>query len=123
MSSRRRFTSHSTQAATLSRLIRASRKRGQLAAVEHWRKYRRPALLRSVAKKTESLRWSRRLIEVLLEEMHVDDELEKLLGYQLQDLAHNRFPQAIAIACVLRHSWRADDFAEIVDRLGLGRKH
>ena len=124
MSSRQRLTSRTSKAPTIAhvRFRPASRTEKQLAAVRHWREYRRPALLRSVAKKTELLRWSTRLIEVLLDEMHVDDELEQLLGEPLRDVSRSRFPQAIAIGLVLRHSWRADDFAETVDRLGLVRK-
>jgi len=54
-----------------------------------------------------------------MEELHVDDTLEHLLGCPLHALERSRYAQAIAIALVWRHSWRADDFADIVSRLRL----
>ena len=70
------------------------------------------------------LRWSPSLMEVLLEELYVDDGLEGLLGKPPNELQVRQYPQAIAAALILRHSWRADDLACILERLGMtnGRK-
>lgn len=123
MSSRRRFTSRTAEAPAIAHLRnRDDSRRAQLAATERWRKDRRTALLRSLANDTNGLQWSELLLEVLMEELHVDDSLEHLLGCPLHSLGRSRYPQAIAIALALRHSWRADDFADIVRRLGIVRR-
>jgi hypothetical protein len=57
----------------------------------------------------------------LLEDLHVEDEVIELIG-NLDRLPVHRYPQAVAVALALRHSWRPDDFEELVDRLGLGNK-
>jgi len=56
---------------------------------------------------------------VLLEELYVDDGLEGLLGKSPNELQVRRYPQAVAVALILRHSWRADDLACILARLGV----
>ena len=63
-------------------------------------------------------------MEVLLEELYVDDGLEELLGKSPSELQVRQYPQAVAAALILRHSWRADDLACILERLGMtnGRK-
>jgi hypothetical protein len=58
-------------------------------------------------------------MEVLLEELYADDGLEKLLGNSPSELQVRQYPQAVALALVLRHSWRADDLACILARLGV----
>ena len=60
----------------------------------------------------------------VLEELYVDDGLEGLLGKPPNELQVRQYPQAIAAALILRHSWRADDLACILKRLGMtnGRK-
>ena len=58
-------------------------------------------------------------MEVLLEELYADDGLEELLGTPPDKLRVRQYPQAVAVALILRHSWRADDLACILERLGL----
>jgi hypothetical protein len=58
-------------------------------------------------------------MKVLLEELYVDDGLEELLGKPSNKLQTRQYPQAVAVALILRHSWRADDLACILQRLGL----
>jgi hypothetical protein len=77
--------------------------------------------LRSAVYATKALPWSARLLELLIEELYIDDSIDDLLGDHLRDLPTPRYPQAIAVALILRHSWRADDLACIVERLGLKR--
>ena len=64
------------------------------------------------------------MMEVLLEELYVDDGLEVLLGKSPSELQVRQYPGAVAAALILRHSWRADDLACILERLGMtnGRK-
>jgi hypothetical protein len=63
-------------------------------------------------------------MEALLEELYVDDGLERLLGKSPSELQIRQYPGAVAAALILRHSWRADDLACILERLGItnGRK-
>jgi hypothetical protein len=63
-------------------------------------------------------------MKVLLEELYVDDGLEGLLGKSPSELQIRQYPGAVAAALILRHSWRADDLACILERLGMtnGRK-
>jgi hypothetical protein len=61
------------------------------------------------------------LAELLFEELYVNDGLEELLGARVRGLQKRQYPQAIAMALILRHSWRADDLACILKRLGLRR--
>jgi len=84
-----------------------------------WRRQMRPELLRSTLDATNTLRWSPLLLEVLTEEMYVGDSLEELLGTPLRSLDEARYPQAVALALVLRHSWQPDDLKYVLERLGL----
>ena len=59
------------------------------------------------------------LIEALLEELYVDDRFEELLRRAPGELRSREYPQAIAVALILRHSWHPDDLACMVERLGL----
>ena len=58
-------------------------------------------------------------MKVLVEELYVDDGLEELLGKAPSRLQVRQYPQAVAVALILRHSWRADDLACILERLGM----
>jgi hypothetical protein len=75
--------------------------------------------MRSAVSATEGLRWSPALIEVLLEELYVDEAVQELLGKPTNELRGRDYPQAVAVALILRHSWRADDLASILERLGI----
>jgi hypothetical protein len=86
---------------------------------KRWREHARPRAVRSAVAATATLRWSQSLMEVLLEELYVDDGLEELLGKSPSQLPVRRYPQAVAVALILRHSWRADDLACILARLGV----
>jgi hypothetical protein len=58
------------------------------------------------------------LLTLLLEEMWMDEEFQALLGPP-RAIAVSRYPQAMAVALVLRHSWRRDDLRRMARRLGL----
>src|SRR6188472_1489131 len=79
------------------------------ATTKRWRRDVRPRAVRSAVSATASLRWSSSLMEVLLEELYVDDRLEELLGKSPTELRVRQYPQAVAAALILRHSWLADD--------------
>jgi hypothetical protein len=89
------------------------------ATTKRWRRDVRPRAVRSAVSATASLQWSPSLMEVLLEELYVDDGLEELLGKPPAELQLRQYPQAVAGALILRHSWRADDLACILARLGV----
>lgn len=93
------------------------------SSATRWRRETRPRLLRSAVAATESLRWSPALLGLLLEELYADDGLAELLGTHVEALDTRQYPQAIALALLLRHSWRPDDLASILDRLKLPRAH
>jgi hypothetical protein len=60
-------------------------------------------------------------VAVLIEELYIEEEFNALLG-DPEVLPRRRYPQAIALALVLRHSWRPDDLACILRRLRIRSK-
>lgn len=54
-----------------------------------------------------------------MEELHIGDSVAEFLGVPVRALNKRRYAQAIAIALILRHSWRADDLARTLKRLRL----
>jgi hypothetical protein len=125
MPPRQKLTSHRRAARTDKRQeLSTARPRRTITrptkvTTEHWRRVMRPNVVRDLVSATGSLRWSTTLIEVLLEELYEDYDIEKLLASAPRQLQHQQFPQAVALAVILRHSWRADDLASILERLGL----
>jgi hypothetical protein len=96
-------------------------KRPSGTTTKRWRQDVRPGIIEAAVAATESLKWSPGLIQLLLDELYVDDQIEKLLTKPPGKLRSRQYPQAIALALILRHSWRADDLAWIVNTLGLAR--
>ena len=88
-----------------------------------WRRDTRPAAVRAAVSATKTIRWTRPLIEAVLEELYVDDHFEELLGRASGDLRPAHYPQAIAVALILRHSWHPDDLACMLKRLKLRVDH
>ena len=87
-------------------------------SARRWRRDTRPRIVSAAVLATKALRWSPRLIEAVLEELYVDDHFEDLLGVP-GELQAPQFPQALAVALILRHSWHPDDLACILKRLAL----
>jgi hypothetical protein len=83
-----------------------------------WRTCVRPLLLTQLVERTRSLRWSPQLVELLLEELHISDDFDRLIG-QTADRSAAQYPQLLALALALRHSWCPQDFARVVRKLGL----
>ena len=83
-----------------------------------WRRLTRPAILENFLNHTRDLRWSRELIDLLLDELHVSDEFDDLIG-RVPPSAQVNYPQLVALALVLRYSWFPEDLARIIAEPGL----
>ena len=88
----------------------AATKRDDLA---DWRRLTRPVMLDDFLNQTRDLRWSRELIDLLLDELYVSDEFDDLIG-RVPPSAQVNYPQLVALAVVLRHSWYPEDLARII---------
>jgi len=86
--------------------------------LQDWRRRLRPQILHQLVEQSNDLPWSSRLITLLLSELHVGDEF-----YDLVDSAEQpgpqEYPQLIALALLLRHSWFPEDLADTAVWLGL----
>jgi ParB/RepB/Spo0J family partition protein len=90
----------------------------QRAAEERWRTELRSRALRLIASRTAKLPWSRGLIATLLDELNIDATFTELVG-RPAGLATRKYPQAIAVALSLRHSWRRDELVKFAKRFGV----
>lgn len=108
----------------LKPLERARRQRA--INIVEWRRTIRPAILRKATTATIGVDWSPALFATLLEELGENDGLESLLG-PIPNLELGAYPQAIALALILRHSWQPHrlrtilESLELVDRDSIGR--
>jgi hypothetical protein len=98
-----------------TRRTSSAARRDDLAA---WRRLTRPVILDDFLDRTRDLRWSRELIDLLLDELHVSDEFDDLIG-RVPPSAQANYPQLVALALVLRHSWFPEDLARIIAEPGL----
>ena len=64
---------------------------------------------------------SRGLLQALLEELHISDDFDVLVGRVARQPA-SQYPRLLAIALLLRHSWCPKDLARTATRLGLSRR-
>ena len=83
-----------------------------------WRNERRYQSLRVFAERSKQLKWAPSLLAFLLEELWTERELS-LFVEGLNRLPRSRYPQAVAVALALRHSWRQDHLQLAAKRLGL----
>src|SRR6478672_2741847 len=97
----------------------AARAKQQLDA-ERWREELRPRSLRLFAARTATLPWSRALLKLVVRELYPDDLFAELIG-NLDRVPRRRWPQVVALAVALRHSWRQDGLAGIVRSLHVVR--
>ena len=86
---------------------------------QHFRQQHRDDVLQEIADSTHGLEWTRRLVTALLDELHVTDEFDRLVG-PLSRVPASQFPRLIALAVVLRHSWSLGDLSRTSHHLGLG---
>jgi hypothetical protein len=93
----------------------AARAKQQLDA-ERWRAEVRPRVMRRFAARATTLPWSRALLKEIVEELHPDALFTELVG-NLDRVPQRQWPQVLAIAVALRHSWRRDALTRIARRL------
>ena len=98
----------------------AARAKQELDA-ERWREELRPRALRLLAARTTKLQWSRALLKLVVHELYPDDLFSELIG-NLDRVPRRRWPQVIALAVALRHSWRQDGLTQIVKSLHVARR-
>lgn len=87
---------------------------------ERWRRHGRSRALRRLVERTRDLPWSAALLDVLLDELHVDDVFEEIVG-DITRLRVGQYPHAVVMALAIRHSWRPDDLSRFTRRLHLPR--
>ncbi len=93
-------------------------RRGQTAAgATNARAAQRERLLVAAAARTNQLRWTPQLLELLLDELHVDEVYHSL--FRGRRIPKTRYPQAVALALLSRHAWQSGEFAEAARKLGL----
>ena len=88
--------------------------------VDDWRRHARLDDLRTLAEGATGLTLSRGLLHALLEELHVSDDFDVLVGRVARQPA-SQYPRVLAIALLLRHSWCPQDLSRTAARLGLPR--
>ena len=93
----------------------AVRAKQQLDA-ERWRAELRPRAVREFAARATKLQWSRALLKAAIEELYPDDLFAEIVG-DLDRVPRRLWPQVLAVAVALRHSWRRDGLARIASRL------
>jgi len=93
----------------------AARAKQQLDA-ERWRAELRPRAVRAFAARATTLPWSRALLKAAIEELYPDALFTEVVG-DLDRVPRRRWPQILAIAVALRHSWRRDGLARLASRL------
>jgi len=76
-------------------------------------------MLRKATTATIGFDWSPALFTTLLEELGENDGVESLLGPMPKDLDVVAYPQAIALALILRHSWQPHRLRKILESLEL----
>ena len=89
--------------------------------VDDWRRHGRLDDLRVLAEGATGLALSRGLLHALLEELHISDDFDALVGPVARQGA-SQYPRLLAIALLLRHSWCPQDLARTTTRLGLSRQ-
>jgi hypothetical protein len=86
--------------------------------VDRWRRHNRLAVLRELADGAHGLTLSRRLLNALLEELHISDDFDVLVG-PVARLPASQYPRLLAIALLLRHSWCPQDLSHTAARIAL----
>lgn len=86
--------------------------------VDDWRQQGRLDDLRTLAEGAGGLVLSRALLRALLEELHISDDFDALVG-RVTRLPAREFPRLLAVALLLRHSWCPQDLLRTATRLGL----
>jgi hypothetical protein len=90
----------------------------KILQLARWRDDDRFEDLRALALSAHGLTWSRALLDALLDEPHVSDDFDVLVG-RVAHLPTSHYPRLVAIALLLRHSWCPEDLERTATRLGL----
>lgn len=86
--------------------------------IADWRRHGRLDALHALAERAGDLTWSRRLLQALLDELHLGDDFEALVG-RVTRLPASHYPRLLAIALLVRHSWCPRDLSRTATRIGL----
>ena len=86
--------------------------------VDDWRRRDRLDDLRALAEGAGGLTLSRGLLHALLEELHISDDFDVLVG-RVARLPASQYPRLLAIALLLRHSWCPQDLSRTAARIAL----
>jgi hypothetical protein len=86
--------------------------------VQHWRQHHRDEVIRDLAARAHGLEWTRGLFLAALDELHVTDEFDRLVGAAARVPA-SQYPRLIAIALFLRQSWWPEDLWRVAARVGI----
>ena len=105
----------------IDRFLEETARAKQQLDVERWREELRPCALRLFAARTAKLPWSRALLKLVVCELYPDDLFTQLIG-NLDRVPRRRWPQVVALAIALRHSWRRDGLAKIATSLRVARQ-
>lgn len=100
----------------IDRFLEDAARAKQQLDTERWREELRPRALRLFAAHTTKLQWSRALLKLVVHELYPDDLFSELIG-NLERVPRRRWPQVIALAVALRHSWRQDGLMRLVRSL------
>ena len=112
----RRAATAAQRARTRKPESRRGTKIDAVAEIANWRGVARVEALSEFLKQTDGLKWTKELFLVLLEELYISDEFDRIIGPP-ENLPAKRWPQAVALAIVLRHSWLPDDLGAITTAL------
>ena len=85
-------------------------------SVDGWRARLRAGVLGELAEATNELVWTHELLMALLEELHVTEEFDRLIGRSRLDVVRDA-PRLLALALFLRHSWDPADLSTVVERV------
>ena len=86
--------------------------------VDDWRRHGRLDDLRTIAEGASGLTLSRGLLHALLEELHISDDFDVLVG-PVARVPASQYPRLLAIALLLRHSWCPQDLSRTAARIAL----
>jgi hypothetical protein len=88
------------------------------ADLQRWRTELRAHWLSRLAGAAAKLTWNHRLLAVLLDELWIDETFVDIVG-EPSELPEHRYPEALAVALLVRHSWRPDDLLQVAGKLGI----
>lgn len=89
---------------------------------DRWRRDGRLRALRRLVRRTNGLRFSAELFDALMDELFIGDEDFTALMGRPEQVVATKYPQAIAVALALRHSWNDVDYRDLIRRLRLPRR-